>query len=123
MAKVDVKTFGLYGDTIHHNDGTHLDGGIGIAEERKMKRLWIWITKDPNPFYEIPRGKIGNCFLKIQTTLFKLVYKHHWNSEKPLIFSAYILTRESVLELVGCSWRFMSPSLKVSDIFRKVRDT
>ena len=33
FAKVDMILFGLYGDTIHHNDRTHLDGGIGIAED------------------------------------------------------------------------------------------
>jgi len=29
----------LYVDTIHQNDGTHLDGGIGIAEDAKWQRL------------------------------------------------------------------------------------
>ena len=40
FAKVYMKIFGLYGDTIHRNDGTHLDGGIGIADDRKMQRSY-----------------------------------------------------------------------------------
>ena len=65
FAKVYMKCFGLYGDTIHCNDGTHLDGGIGIADDRKMQRLSMRIAKHPHPFYDIPREEIGNHFLKI----------------------------------------------------------
>ncbi len=32
----DHKLLEVYGDTIHQNDGTHLDGGIGIGDNR----LW-----------------------------------------------------------------------------------
>ena len=31
----DQKLHGVFGDTIHHNDGCHLDGGIGEDEDRK----------------------------------------------------------------------------------------
>ena len=31
----------VYGDTIHQNDGTHLDGGIGVAEVAKWQRLHL----------------------------------------------------------------------------------
>ena len=51
--------------------------------------------KDPHPFYEIPKGEIGNCFLNTQTALWKGVYERHWNLEKPLIFAACMLTKES----------------------------
>ena len=68
IAKADKKLFSVYGDTTHHNDGIHLEGGIGIAEDQKMQRLWLWIVKDPHPLYDIPWGKIGNRFLKIQSS-------------------------------------------------------
>jgi len=61
----------------------------------KMQRLWMRIAKDPHRLYEISRGEIGNCFLKIQTALFKGVHEHHCNSEKPLISAAFMLIRES----------------------------
>ncbi len=31
----DQKLHGIFGDTIHHNDGHHLDRGIGEDEDRK----------------------------------------------------------------------------------------
>jgi hypothetical protein len=34
----------VYGNTIHQNDGTHLDGGIGIAEDAKWQRLHLRIA-------------------------------------------------------------------------------
>ena len=95
FVKVDMNFFGRYGDTINQNDGTHLDVGIGIAEDRKMQRLWMRIAKDPHRLYEILMGEIGNCFLKIQTVLFKGVRECHWNSAKPFISAACVLIRES----------------------------
>jgi len=35
----DRKLHGVFGDTIHHNDGRHLDGGIGEDEDHKWQRL------------------------------------------------------------------------------------
>ena len=33
----DQKLISIYGDTIHQNDGRHLDGGIGVAKDRKWQ--------------------------------------------------------------------------------------
>ena len=60
FANVDEKLFGMYGDIILHNNGTHLDGVIGVAKDWKIQRLWLQIVSDPHPLYEIPRGKIRN---------------------------------------------------------------
>ena len=57
--------------------------------------MWMQIVKDPHPLYEIPKGKIGNRFLQIQTDLWKGVRKCKWNSEKALIFAARMITKES----------------------------
>jgi len=35
----DRKLHGVFGETIHHNDGRHLDGGIGEDEDHKWQRL------------------------------------------------------------------------------------
>ncbi len=32
LTTVDLRLLGIFGNTIHLNDGTHLDGGIGVAE-------------------------------------------------------------------------------------------
>jgi hypothetical protein len=34
----------VYGDTIHLNDGTHLDGGIGVAEDLIWQRRWLKVV-------------------------------------------------------------------------------
>jgi hypothetical protein len=31
----DQELIEIYGDTIHQNDGRHLDGGKGVAKDRK----------------------------------------------------------------------------------------
>ena len=95
LARVDELIYEVYGDTLHLNDGTHLDGGIGIAEDRKTQRLWRRVVANAHPLYEIPRGVIGNRFLSIQTDLWKGVRERKWNSEKALIFAPCILRKES----------------------------
>jgi hypothetical protein len=35
LTAVDWRLLGIFGDTIHLNNGTHLDGGIGAAEDAK----------------------------------------------------------------------------------------
>ena len=39
FTKADEKLFDLYGDTIHHNNGTHLNDGIRIAENKNIETL------------------------------------------------------------------------------------
>jgi hypothetical protein len=39
FTKADWKLHGIFGDTIHHNDGRHLDGEIGEDKDCKWKRL------------------------------------------------------------------------------------
>jgi hypothetical protein len=31
----------VYGNTIHQNDGTHLDSGIGVAKDAKWQQLYL----------------------------------------------------------------------------------
>ena len=60
-----------------------------------MQRLWRRVVANAHPLYEIPRGAIGNCFLHIQTNLWKGVRERKSNSEKALIFAPCILRKES----------------------------
>jgi hypothetical protein len=83
----------VYGDTIHQNDGTHLDGGIGVAEDAKWQRLHLRVAACNLPLYDLPNGRWANWFLETLTNLWVGVVERLWNSERPLIFQACILRR------------------------------
>ncbi len=40
LTAADRQLLGIFGNTIHLNDGTHLNGGIGAAENAKWQRLY-----------------------------------------------------------------------------------
>ena len=83
----------VYGDTIHQNDGTHLDGGIGVAEDAKWQRLHLRVAACNLPLYDLPNGRWANWFLETLTNLWVGVVERRWNSERPLVFQACILWR------------------------------
>ncbi len=53
----DWKLHGVFGDTIHHNDGCHLNGGIGKDEDRKWQRLHEHVVVASLPLYSLPNGR------------------------------------------------------------------
>jgi hypothetical protein len=65
----DRKLHGVFGDTIHHNDGRHLDGGIGKDEDLKWQCLNKRIVAASLPLYSLPNGRWVKRFLKLQTAL------------------------------------------------------
>ena len=89
----DQRLISIYGDTIHQNDGRHLDGGIGAAEDRKWQRLYMRIAACKSPLYDLPNGHWAVRFLSIQTQLWRDARMRQCNSEKPLIFAPCILRK------------------------------
>jgi len=87
------RLWSVYGDTIHQNDGTHLDGGIGVAEDAKWQRLHLRVAACNLPLYDLPNGCWATRFLETLTNLWIGVVEHRWNSERPLVFQACILWR------------------------------
>jgi len=85
----------VYGNTIHQNDGTHLDGGIGVAEDAKWQRLHLRIAACYLPLYDLPNGCWETQFLETLTNLWVGVVESRWNSEseRPLVFQACIIRR------------------------------
>ncbi len=83
----------IYGDTIYQNDGTHLDGGIGIAEDAKWQRLHLRIAACNLLLYDLPNGRWATRFLETLTDLWVGVVERRWNSEHPMVFQACILWR------------------------------
>ena len=54
---------GFYGDFPHHNNGSHLDGGI--ADNAAWQRLWRRIAAQSASWYATPSGEVGRRFTEI----------------------------------------------------------
>jgi hypothetical protein len=83
----------VYGNTIHQNDDTHLDGGIGVAEDSKWQRLYLRVASGQLLLYNLPNGQWADRFLETLTSLWIGVVERCWNLERPLVFQAVILCR------------------------------
>ncbi len=83
----------VYGNTIHQNDGTHLDGGIGAAKDAKWQRLHLRVAACTLPLYDLPNGRWAHRFLETLMDLWVGVVERCWNSERLLVFQACILRR------------------------------
>ena len=93
LTAADRRLLGVFGDTIHLNDGTHLNGGIGVAEDAKWQRLYHRVASCSLPLYDLPNGRWAHRFLTTLTDLWVGVIQRRWNSERPLVFQAVILRR------------------------------
>ncbi len=91
LTTADRRLLRIFGDTIHLNDGTHLDGGIGAAEDAKKQRLYNCVAACSLPLYNLPNGRWAHRFLTALTNLWVGVIQQPWNLEWPLVFQAVIL--------------------------------
>ncbi len=57
LTAADWQLLDIFGDTIHLNDGTHLDGGIGAAEGAKWQRLYNRVAACSLPLYNLPNSR------------------------------------------------------------------
>jgi hypothetical protein len=93
LTAADWRLLGIFGNTIHLNDGTHLNGGICAAEDAKWQRLYNRVAACSLPLYNLPNSHWDHCFLTTLTDLWVGVIQRHWNLERPLVFQAVILCR------------------------------
>jgi len=91
--RADRKLHGVFGDTIHHNDGRQLDGGIGEDEDRKWQRLHERVVAARLPLYSLPNGRWAKRFIALQTALWHDVRMRGCYSEKACIFAPLIFRR------------------------------
>ena len=59
----DLRLREVYGDWVHGNPGTHLDGGI--AEDGKCQGWWRDLAVTPARRYGALSGKVGRRFVKV----------------------------------------------------------
>ncbi len=93
LTATDRRLLGIFGSMIHLNDGTHLDGGIGVAEDAKWQRLYNRVASCSLPLYDLPNGRWAQRFLTTLTDFWVGVIQRRWNLERPLVFLAVILHR------------------------------
>ncbi len=93
LTAADWWLLGIFGDTIYLKDGTHLDSGIGAAEDAKWQQLYNRVATCSLPLYNLPNGCWAHRFLTTLTNLWVGVIQRHWNSERPLKFQVVILCR------------------------------
>ena len=91
----DWKLLAVYGDTIHQNDGRHLDGGI--ADDGVWQRRWRKVVATKLSLWNAPKGKIGRTFVEQLAREWRGVRERHWNSERPIVFAAVVLGRKSTV--------------------------
>jgi hypothetical protein len=67
LTSMDWPLLGIFGDTIHLNKGTHLDGGIGVAEDTKWQQPYNRVAACSLPLYNLPNGRWAQQFLTMLT--------------------------------------------------------
>ncbi len=81
----------VYGDSIHCNDGRHLDGGV--ADNSVWQRRYDRVVAHSHPMYNPPKGGLGQWVVLTMAREFGGVRERRWNSERALIFTACVLQK------------------------------
>jgi hypothetical protein len=91
ITDTDKKMFSVYGDYVHQNDGTHLDGGI--ADDAQWQEYWRKLVVLPPQRFDVPTGAVGRQFVETLTEELVGVRERQWNSERFFVFQMVILQR------------------------------
>jgi hypothetical protein len=92
LTRADELLIDVYGDTIHQNDGTHLDGGI--ADDKFWQGRWRQVVSCNLSLWDAPMGKVGKRFVQLLAEEWKGVRERRWNAEMPIVCCAAILNRK-----------------------------
>ena len=87
----DLRLQEVYGDWVHRNPGTHLNGRI--AEYRTWQGWWRYLAFMPSRRYEAPYGKVGRLYVNALVRELRGVCDRRWNSESFIIFQTVTLQR------------------------------
>ena len=86
----------VYGDHIHDNDGTHLDGGV--ADDGVWQARWRRLVQVHPNNYSVPKGRVGSRFLTRLAAEFRGVRERKWNSERVVVFLLVVLRRTAIVK-------------------------
>ena len=81
----------VYGDHIHQNPGTHLDGGV--ADDFLWQSYWRQLVEYTPSFEDTPTGALGKRLVGYFAKHLEGIMKQKWNGEKLIVFSQVIYQR------------------------------
>ncbi len=64
LTNANSRLCSMYRDTIHQNDGTQLDDGIGVAKDAKWQRLYLRVSSCHLLLYNLLNGQWADWFLE-----------------------------------------------------------
>ena len=79
----------VYGDFLHHNNGTHLTGGV--LDEAIWQICWRQLDAQSDIWYSTHPGKVGRRFTTVLAEEWVGVIGQKWNSKRPLFFAHLVL--------------------------------
>ena len=89
--RVHLLLQGAYGEFLHQNDRSHLDGGI--KDDAAWQRCWRRLAAQSSRWYATPSGVVGRRFTAILAAEWQGVISRSLNSEIPLVFAHVFLTK------------------------------
>ena len=81
----------VYGDWVHGNPGTHLDGGV--KEDGLWQGWWCDLAVMPPRRYEAPSGKVGRRYVNALADELPGIRDRRWNSERFIVFQTGTIQR------------------------------
>ena len=87
----DLRLREVYGNWVHGNPGTHLNGGV--ANDSAWQAWWRDLAVMPSRRYDAPSGKVGCRFVGMLGTEMQGVRDRRWNLERFIVFQMVILQR------------------------------
>jgi hypothetical protein len=91
ISEADLKMKEVYGDYVHQNDGSHLDGRI--KEDGAWQEQWRKLIALPSQRYDAPNGAVGRRFVNILALDLEGICHCKWNSERFLVFQMVVLQK------------------------------
>ena len=87
----DLRLWEVYGDWVHGNLGTYLDGGI--PEDGLWQGWWSDLAVMPPRRYDAPSGKVGRQYVNALALELRGIRDRRWNSERFIVFQTVTLQR------------------------------
>ena len=81
----------VYGYFPHHDNGTHLTGGV--PDNAVWKSCWHRLDAQSASWYSGHPGKFGSRFTAVLSAEWRGVLDKKWKSEQPLVFSHVLVTK------------------------------